>query len=439
MILRRFVLLTRFIAASVGLSPTVRAGLLDYVKRPDLSYAWSVEGRNQSPAGTVHQLKLTSQTWQGIPWEHRLEIYEPARLVYPETVLLFIGGGHSGDRTRLEDAAIGLGLARVCGARCAMLYQVPNQPLLGGKSEDDLIAETFVRYLDTKDPDWPLLFPMVKSAVRAMDAVQDWARRETLPPVERFVVSGASKRGWTTWLTGAVDDRVKGIAPMVIVMLNFRAQNPHQLEVWGRYSEQIDDYVRRGLMGRLETPDGLELWRMIDPYTYRDRLALPKLLIDGTNDRYWTLDALNLFWDELPGPKYVVNVPNAGHGLDRNRDYATNAIGAFFRSVASDRPLPKLSWNHDDGPDHALRLVVRSVPAPGAARLWVARSATLDFRDASWEAAPMTIDGQVASGSVERPDDGFIALFGDLDFELDGQPFHLSTQIRQAGAAEASP
>ena len=125
-------------------------------------------------------------------------------------------------------------------------------------------------------------------------------------------MTGGSKRGWTTWLTGAVDDRVVAIAPMVIVMLNLGKQGPNQLKVWGKYSEQIDDYVERGLTEKTETPEGTKLWKMVDPFTYRDRLTKPKLLINGTNDRYWTLDALDLYWDGLKGPKYLVELPNAG-------------------------------------------------------------------------------------------------------------------------------
>ncbi len=313
----------------------------------------------------------------------------------------------------------------------AVLYQVPNQPLLDGKKEDELIAETFVRYLQTSDEDWPLLFPMVKSAVRAMDALQAWAKGRG-KPAERFVVTGGSKRGWTTWLTGAVDDRVIAIAPMVIVMLNLGQQGPNQLKVWGQYSEQIHDYVERGLMEKVQTPSGTKLWKMVDPYSYRDRLTKPKLLINGTNDRYWTLDALDLYWDALNGPKYLVELPNAGHGLDQNRDWAINGLGAFFRHVVKGRSLPRLSWAFDAGEGGEATLTIRAEPAPRAARLWTAQSASRDFREVRWESRPLMVGSTIAE-RITPPSSGRLALFGELEFEVDGIPYHLTTTFFEPG------
>ena len=81
-----------------------------------------------------------------------------------------------------------------CAVACVPQRQVPNQPLLGGKKEDDLISETFLRYLATKDATWPLLFPMVKSAVSAMTALQDFGQKQYGVRVKQFVVTGGSLR-----------------------------------------------------------------------------------------------------------------------------------------------------------------------------------------------------------------------------------------------------
>ena len=149
-----------------------------------------------------------------MPWKHDLIVFEPAQLKHPEHVLLFITGGSNKNKPKLEDKLMGSSLATLSGTRVALLFQVPNQPLLGGKTEDDLITDTFLFYLATSDARWPLLFPMAKSAVRAMDCVEQLAAQEWKSPVKGFVVTGASKRGWTTWLTAVCDQRVRGIAPL---------------------------------------------------------------------------------------------------------------------------------------------------------------------------------------------------------------------------------
>ena len=409
-----------------------RAGLEDYVKKPDSSFAWSRAGDQTTRSGIIHELKLTSQVWQGITWNHSLVIYDPTRILYPDTALLFITGKSNGEGPNNRDHEVAFALAQACGSRVVVLHQVPNQPLLDNKHEDDLIAETFVRFLQTKDENWPLLFPMVKSAVRAMDAVQAWSKESGKPAVERFVVTGGSKRGWTTWLTGAMDDRVIAIAPMVIVMLNMGKQGPNQLKVWGKYSEQIHEYVDRGLMEKIQTPMGSKLWHMVDPYTYRDRLTKPKLLINGTNDRYWTLDALDLYWGGLKGPKYLVELPNAGHGLDKNRDWAISGVGAFFRQVVTNRPLPRLSWELAHGKPGEATLTIHAEPAPQSARLWTAQAPTRDFREAKWESSPMK-PGETITGSVGFGGKGCLALFGELEYQVDGITYHLTTTFFEPG------
>jgi PhoPQ-activated pathogenicity-related protein len=421
--------------ALAGTATVAQAALDDYVKKPDSAFAWAQTGNHSTPAGNIVSLELTSQVWQRIPWKHDLRVYEPREVTYPDAVLLFITGGSNDRKASDEDHKQAFGLAQLCGARVAVLPQVPNEPLLGGKTEDELIAETFVRYLQTKDENWPLLFPMVKSAVRAMDAVQAWAKEHKKPAVTRFVVTGGSKRGWTTWLTGAVDQRVVAIAPMVIVMLNLGKQGPNQLKVWGKYSEQIHDYVERGLMEKVETPTGTKLWKMVDPYMFRDRLTLPKLLINGANDRYWTLDALDLYWNDLRGPKYLVELPNAGHGLQTHRDWAMSDLGVFFRHVIAKRPLPQLSWDLTRGTGNGSVLTIRSEPAPQAARLWTARSDTRDFRESRWESTALT-PGKAITGTVPASTSGHLASFGELEYQLDGMPFHLTTTFLEVGLDE---
>jgi len=409
----------------------VRADLFDYVKKADESFAWQLKDKLELPDGAVYNLHLISQTWQGIRWEHDLQVFLPKGVKPGSRMLLWNQGGKSGPLSVL----FGMQLATKAQAPVALLFGIPNQPLLEGKREDALIAETFVRYLDTKDASWPLLFPMVKSLVKAMDALQQFAQQEWGVRLEGFIVSGASKRGWTTWLTAAADARVKAIAPLVIDTLNMQLQLPHQLKSYGKYSDQIKDYTARGLVPLPDSAEARRLWGWVDPWNYRDKIKVPIMIINGANDPYWTVDSLNLYWDGLKADKWVLYVPNAGHDLQqlengrKSRDRALSTLVAFARHMIKDNPMPKLSWKHDDAANGA-RLTMQSQPGAKAARLWAAQSPTRDFRKATWEASALDLDGGHAAARIAIPQTGYRAFFGELDFEIDGIAHPLSTQIR---------
>lgn len=412
-----------------------RADLNEYVKKPDKAFSWKHKNKVETDAGTMYHLQMVSQEWQGITWEHDIQLFFPKGVVFTGTVFLWNQGGKPG----LESSLFGMELAKGMKTPVALLFGIPNQPLLDGKREDALIAETFVRYLKTGDANWPLLFPMVKSLVRAMDAIQEFCRTELKIEVTRFIVSGASKRGWTTWLTAAVDARVSAIAPAVIDTLNFPMQLPHQLKSFGRFSDMIRDYTERGLVPLPDTKEARLLWAMIDPWHYRDKLTMPTLIVNGANDPYWTTDALNLYWDDLKSPRWVLYVPNAGHGLvqinkdgkkDRNRALFT--LAAFVQHQVQKKEMPKLTWKHSDA-DGKLILEVNASPAPRHARLWVAKAPTRDLRKATWEEQAVRLKEGKVRGEVVPPAEGFLAFFGELEYELDGRPFYLSTQIRVQG------
>lgn len=337
----------------LGISASsARADLHDYVKTPDKAFSWKLKNKVEVAAGTMYHLRLVSQEWQGILWEHDIQLFFPKGVDVKGTMFLWNQGGKPG----IESGIFGMELATRMQAPVALLFGIPNQPLLDGKREDALIAETFVRFLKTKDANWPLLFPMVKSLVPVPD-----------------------------------------------------------------------------------TPEAKSHWRMVDPWHYRDQLTMPTLIVNGTNDPYWTTDALNLYWDDLKSPRWILYVPNAGHGLvqehasgkkDRNRSLAT--LGAFVYHQIHKKEMPKLTWKHGDA-EGKLVLDVASTPAPKAARLWVAQAPTRDFRKAKWEERGATMKEGTIRGEVAPPVTGFLAVFGELEFEANGQPFYLSTQMRIVG------
>ena len=401
--------------------------LTRYVAAADPTYRWERLASRRTEEGTLHDLRLFSQTWQGLVWTHRLHLYLPDRLTAPEWSLLTVGSDHAGHPGATH---IDMHLCHRIGIASAHLYDIPNQPLFDGLREDELLAHTLSQGLDTGDTTWPLLFPMVKAAVRALDTTAAICGEVGGAVPKRFVLHGASKRGWTTWLTAAIDPRVRAIIPEVYDNLNLFAQMPHQVKVWEAYSEMIEDYTEHRLQDKMRTPRGHEIALTIDPYTYRQQLTLPKLLIQSLNDRYWATDALNLYWDDLSGEKHIVYAPNQPHHItDRERIAPTQA--AFLRAIVCGASLPVVTADYDET-DAALGVEVRCAVPALEAHVWTAASASQDFRDSSWSWAPLTAlpDRRTFTGAVNRPAAGYIAIMADCLLPDVETPYLLSTPVR---------
>jgi PhoPQ-activated pathogenicity-related protein len=429
--------------------PEASSALEDYVKQPDASYAWKLRQRGKQGSGEYAELILTSQTWHGIVWKHQLFLYRPAKVNPSKQALLLIDGGSwSGSLEKAPEVSQPAALpdkvklitmlADLMQTPIAVVRQVPEQPIFDGRKEDQIIALTFAKYFESGQPDWPLLLPMVKTAVRAMDAAQAFAKQEWKLDIDRFLVTGASKRGWTTWLTAATDPRVDALAPMVINMLNMTAHGRLQLESFGQYSEQIHDYTERGLQQKLFTKEGASLRAIVDPIAYRDRLKQPKLIILATNDAYWPVDALNLYWDELQGDKYILYVPNNGHGI---QDYprVVSAIAALQQSLTGGKPLPKLAWHLDHEADSAKFQLTLDV-APTAVRKWMASADTRDFRKSQWESSPVAGGGKDHKylADLAKPKAGYSAAFLEAEFPGEPTPFVLTTTLHVFASESAA-
>jgi PhoPQ-activated pathogenicity-related protein len=405
-----------------------------YVAKPDPAYSWKLVNTTQGEGYKSFVLELTSQQWRTEKdvdrpvWKHWLTIVKPDK---PDTnnALLFIGGGRNNDKPpetipeRVTMFALG------SNSVVAELGQVPNQPLIftdskdQRRSEDDLIAYTRVKHFTTKDDEWLVRLAMVKSGVRAMDAIQEFLASEAGGgfKVDQFVVSGGSKRGWTTWLVGAVDERVIAIMPTVIDALNSEAITRHHLEAYGYFSPALDDYVNHGLFPhKIGTPEYRAVLAIEDPYNYRnrERLKIPKYIVNASGDQFFLPDNSRFYFDELQDEKHLRYVENAKHNLAGSD--ARESMLAFYLAALKGKARPRYSWKKEkDG-----SLTVNVIDKPKEVNLWQATNPKArDFRvDTIGNAYLKTQlkeqkDG-VYVGRVRKPPVGFTAYFVELVYDI---------------------
>jgi PhoPQ-activated pathogenicity-related protein len=405
-----------------------------YVKTPDPAYQWRMENEVPCSGCKAHLLHLTSQTWMSKAevdrpeWTHWLTVIRPEKITSNVAMLFINGGNNQGRKPDRADPRFAE-LAKASGAIVADLRMVPNQSLLLsgiGKpaSEDEIIAFTWEQYLRTGDEKWPARLPMTKSAVRAMDAVTAFLKtpEQGSLDVQRYAVSGASKRGWTAWTTAAVDKRVVAAAPLVIDLLNIVPSMNHHWRAYGFWAPAIKDYEARNIFGWRDTREYKALMKIEEPFEYRDRLTMPKFLVHAAGDQFFLPDSSQFYFDKLKGETLMRYVPNTDHSM-RDSD-VVETLAAWFDLIAAGQPRPRFTWKiHRRG-----EIIVKTTDQPQEVKLWTAiNPEKRDFRlESIGKAYKATVlspgpDGRTWVAKLTKPERGYSASFVELTYKGRGR------------------
>lgn len=371
------------------LQTVLSTDLDDYVWLEDSSYGYNYMGSEHDLHGrnlhgdhtwTGYVLNMTSQTWMTDDdfaetssakslWWHYLVVIVPDEIKFKRNATMWITGGNQGmgvpsgsDEDIVIAASLSMGMGVIVGA----LFQIPNErmtfandPAQMSRTEGAILAYGWDQYLqDPSQPKWIVELAMTKAAVRSMDAVTDFLTNQ-LPELncdpESYIVMGGSKRGWATWLTAAVDaSRVKAIVPIVLDAINFVAVEHHHYRSYGGWSYAMVDYYDNHITERYDSPNMTLLQQNIDPYFYRDRLTMPKLVVNAVLDEFQQPDDTNYWWADMPGPKHFLMTPNADHSELTGLLEVIPAVGTWCtyllkqqeesESIRAAYTVPEFTW-----------------------------------------------------------------------------------------------
>jgi len=287
---------------------------------------------------------------------------------------------------------------------------------------------------------------MTKAVVRAMDVLTEYSASASSPlsagtPIERFGLIGLSKRGMTSYMTAAVDARVKAIVPVVISLNTMEIM--HQIhQMLGNLPAAMYDYVQERIFEFDDTPDLARLFKLIDPVNYIENLTVPKLLIFAGNDDFFPVDSTRSWFSSLPGQNSIRMVPNSRH-LVPGAEFVPSAA-CFFRSYMMGSEAPRITWTTDD--DNGT-IVVRQLGShtPLAVRTWRAFTGdqvTRDFRvnprragAASWSSSDAEAIGSGAWSASVGPlpsGRGWGAVMIEVEYEgpdPDGPTWRLTSEV----------
>jgi len=387
----------------------------DYVNKPDSNYKWHDTAARVKliSGGTGHVLNLTSQQWldeskavgpNGAIWTHQVTVIVPKVVKIRNRAMIYITGGcnehPSVPKSTDEEVLATDVVSRETGAFGVVLNQIPNchmvypsDPSKKARSEDAMIAWAWKMFIETGDPEWLPRLPMVKAAMAAMRAVQEYTSQAGLGEIDGWLVAGASKRGWTTWLVGAVNcptcPNIVGIAPIVPIVPDLKTGMHHMIQAYGGWTFAFKDYIEAGnLTAHLDDPRFESLLKVVDPVNYVQRLErLPKFVLVSSDDEFMMMEWTRTWWDKFTGEKHLMIANNAEHSMATGIVELLQTLGCYAKSLFLNGTRPTFDWSLDLSKG-AITVRIPPGTAHGKVVLRHGHTMTTKRRDFRWVALP---------------------------------------------------
>lgn len=427
---------------------SARSVLEAFVKAPDDAFEYKVVNKTKGKGFSRYVIRMVSQNWltkdelKDPVWWHQLTLIVPDSCT-ANTALIFINSGSRESKPILHPDKDRLKLALGSKSIVANLNNIPNHPIqfindpFGPRIEDEMIAYGWRQFLERganeEDAKWLPHFPMTKAVVKAMDVITAFTEDNPLTPTtEKFVLTGGgSKRGWVTWTTAMADDRVVAIAPIVFDLLHITPTFEHQWKIYGKWTPAVGNYLEEGIMKWQNSEEFWRLTQLIEPYSFKDKILIPKLLLNASGDQFFPPDSWQFYWNELKGEKLLRYVPNAEHSM-LGTDAAESLL-AFYHMIVEDQKRPQFDWEVIKG---TIYIQTQPQSVPESVTLWQAhnpktRSFEIDSIGRKFQPSelPIAEDGKYAI-KVDAPDQGWTSFFVELKFPGIGKvPLKLSTGV----------
>ncbi|WP_118987750.1 PhoPQ-activated pathogenicity-related family protein [Photorhabdus sp. CRCIA-P01] len=401
---------------------------------------YSFLSKEKLPQIELRHYQLTSQFWSPgnlvLPakWQHNVDIFIPDNPLLQRALVVVNNGTNynSGSEAPILPTDFSVttlaAIARATNMIVISISNIPNQHLVyrdDGKprKEDDSVAHSWTLFMNEPEKQSliPLHIPMATSVSQAITLAQRELKQWN---INNFIVSGASKRGWTTWLSAIADTRVDAIVPFIIDILGTRAAFKHIYESYGKnwpiafypyYQEHVDE--------KIDTPAFAKLMQIEDPLQYlgsiyESRLAIPKYIVNASGDDYYASDNARFYYDILPGDKSLRVAPNSDHRGIGN--FTEQSLITFINRLQQSIPMPKLNVTLNSQ-QHSQILTVNFSEKPEKVIRWTATNPiSRDFRYACgirYKASPLDFNKmQQVEISLNSPVIGWEATYIEATF-----------------------